>query len=68
MGDRQPSGGRTSHGAHGNHAAREQWSSHGLDQLQQDGRLAGRSLRRNPGIALTVNVTLALGVVIFLSA
>ena len=43
-------------------AAREQWSWPWLDQVQQDLRFALRGLRRNPGFAATVIVTLGLGV------
>lgn len=42
--------------------ARERWSWPTLEQLQQDLRFAFRALRRSPGYAATVVVTLALGI------
>ena len=42
--------------------ARERWSIPSLDHLQQDARLAFRGLRRSPGFAATVIITLGLGI------
>jgi predicted permease len=55
-------GARTSSDLRAREAAREQWSWPWLDQLQQDLRLALRGLRRTPGFAATVIVTLGLGI------
>ena len=43
-------------------AARERWSWPWLDQLQQDLRYAVRGIRRSPGFAATVIITLGLGI------
>ncbi|HKP30107.1 MAG TPA: ABC transporter permease [Gemmatimonadales bacterium] len=43
-------------------AARDQWSWPWLDQLVQDTRYAARGLRRAPGFAATVALTLGLGI------
>jgi predicted permease len=42
--------------------ARERWSIPSLDHFQQDTRLAFRGLRRSPGFAATVVITLGLGI------
>src|SRR5262245_37354842 len=42
-------------------ASRDRWSWPWLDQLFQDVRYAFRGIRRSPGYAITVILTLALG-------
>ena len=42
-------------------ASRDRWSWPWLDQIQQDVRYALRGIRRSPGYAITVILTLALG-------
>ena len=51
-------GGLTQH----QEAARDDVPGHWLDDLRQDFKYSARSLRRNPGFALSVVLTLALGI------
>jgi hypothetical protein len=55
-------GERTTSDLRAREASRDQWSWPWLDQLQQDLRFALRGLRRNPGFAAAVVITLGLGI------